>query len=165
MPHVSPTTKDSKQGAIDMNVLTTTLGVFSILVLTSYLGSVVAILVDRRGWSRPRMRPMDDKFAAARTAMTELADYLTTLQRGISNEQRNLAKTTDDYQRYKALAGTERDKAAAFLDELGLSIRAGAPRERLWSFGISLITNVIVFVLGVVASDVVRSSWLWLAGR
>ena len=68
--------------------------------------------------------------------MTELADYLSVLQRGISDEQLNLAKATDEYQRYKALAGSERDKAAAFLEELGLTIRAGARRERLWSFGI-----------------------------
>jgi hypothetical protein len=148
-----------------MNTLTVTLSVCSVLVLTSYLGSVAAILVDRRGWSRPRVRRIDDKFSAAQTAMTELADYLSVLQRGISDEQSNLTRTTDEYQRYKALAGTERDKAAAFLAELGLTIRAGAGRERLWSFGISLVTNVIVFVVGVAASDVVRSSWFWLAGR
>ncbi len=145
-----------------MNVWISILSVFSVLVLTSYLGSVAAILVERRAFRRSRTRLIEEKIGAARAAMTELADDLSMLQRGISDEQRNLATTAEEYRRYKTLAGTERDKAGAFLDELGLTIRSGAQRERLWSFGIGLATNIVVFVLGVVTSDAIRSTWLWL---
>lgn len=149
---------------MDWSLLIWTLSVFSILVLTSHVGSVLAILSSRWMLFRPGMRRIDDKFEAAQTAMAELGDYLSTLQRGVSDEQRSLAKAADEHQRYKTLAGTEREKAAAFLSELGLTMQAGARRERLWSIAISLGANIFVFVVGVIFSDTVKHSWLWLTG-
>jgi len=109
---------------------------------------------------KPTIRhDIDSKLAKAHIAMREASEYMTGLQHGLERQQADLKLAEAEYQKFRAPAEAENTKADAFLSALQQTINSGNKRERVWNFGIGLLANLVVFFLGVIASDTVKAGW------
>jgi hypothetical protein len=96
-------------------------------------------------------------------AMEEANEYMDTLKDNISKQQIDLRLMKESYEHYQQLASVEKAKADAFLAQLAQQVDKSVKSERTWAFVLGVVSNlVVVFILGVLASDPVKARWRWL---
>lgn len=108
---------------------------------------------------------MQQKLNGAMTALSEASAYMGELENKLAVQKQNLDNVMASYSHYQQLANTEKSKADAFIHEMAVKINEGAAKERMWAFAINIVAGILVFVLGVIASDKVHALFSALRRR
>jgi len=102
-------------------------------------------------------RRIEEKLASAMRSMQEASDYMGTLERQLAKQRENLESATKAHEHFQKLAATEKDKAEVFIKQMATEISRSTVRERWWAFAINMVAGLLLFVIGVFASDPVQN--------
>ncbi len=142
----------------------------SLLITMRVFTPALERLLEAYGIRFERESPNNDevvksKLAAAGEALTEASRHISELENRMEAKRLALAETARQYAHFQQLAETEKVKADALLAQVSTTIASGQIRERTWGFFLSLIGNLIVFVLGVILAPKVQATWNWVWHR
>lgn len=110
-------------------------------------------------------KAMQQKLNVAMSALNEASTYMGDLERKLTVQIESLDAVRASYSHYQQLADVEKSRAEAFIHEMATKINEGVNRERMWAFAINIVAGAVVFVVGVIASDKVKSLWDVVSAR
>ena len=100
---------------------------------------------------------LDDRVRAAFDSLSESSQLIDSLGEMLAERQKKLVALREEYDRISQLSTLTADQADAVADSLQRVIGKSAVRERLYSFAINIVAGLLLFVVGVFASDWVKS--------
>jgi len=107
------------------------------------------------GLKRSRVS-MDEKIKKAYDSLQETSNLISDLEIDLKERTRKLLVLREECDRYSKLAEVEEEKVKALLQQLEFSLSKGKARERWVSFAINLAAGVIIFIIGILASPMIR---------
>ena len=89
-------------------------------------------------------------------SLTKSSQLIGNLETILKERESKLASLKVEYERVSQLSTLTSAQAEAVATSLKEVIGASAPRERVYAFIINIVAGLIIFVIGVVASDWVK---------
>jgi predicted RNase H-like nuclease (RuvC/YqgF family) len=96
------------------------------------------------------------KIDRAYDSLQDTSRLVERLESKLKLKIKSVEKLKIELDRYSKLADLEKPKVEALISQLDLSVSKGKTRERIYSFLISIIAGLILFVFGVWASPFVK---------
>lgn len=100
---------------------------------------------------------IDGKISNAYNSLKETSDLINELEIELSSRTENILKLKEEYEKYKGLSEIKKDEAKAIILQLEQSIGKNRNKELLRNFTISIISGLIIFVLGIWLSPYIQS--------
>lgn len=107
---------------------------------------------------------IDAKIQKAYSSLQETSQLIGELEQDLKGRTQKVNLLRQEYERYSQLADLEEGKAKAIIDQLELSIGKGRNRERWVNLLISLVSGIIVFILGIYFGPQI-TTWLGLGAK
>ncbi len=107
---------------------------------------------------------LDLKIELAHTSLEHTSSVLKELEETLTKNTEALTKLKSDYERFSVLTEIEEKKAQALLSEVTKTVNQGKTKERLIAVLISLITGLIIFVLGIWLGPII-TDWLNITNK
>jgi hypothetical protein len=93
---------------------------------------------------------LSEKVDRVAQSLREASDIVSELESGLSERMRKIKHLQEEYEKLSKLAQVEEDKAAAFIKQVQQTLSQGRGNERLISFGINILSGIIMFVFGII---------------
>ena len=103
---------------------------------------------------------VDVQIAKALNSLKNTSDLITHIEDSLRERSEKLEALRKEHERYSQLAQIDAKKAEALLSQIETTLGRNAKKERWIAFLINIIAGLILFVLGVVLSDSLKT---WLA--
>ena len=100
---------------------------------------------------------LDREIGEAFDALSKSSQLIENLEQTLKDRPQKLLNLPAEYKRVSELSNLTQDQANAIANSLEILLGQSASRERFFSFFISITTNVLVFLVGVFASDWVKA--------
>jgi len=107
---------------------------------------------------------LDAKIEVAHNSLEETSNVLKELEDTLVQNTKSLEKIKTEYERLSKLTQIEERDAKALLNEVTATVDKGKVKERWISVVISLVTGLIIFVLGIWLGPII-TDWLKITGE
>ena len=102
---------------------------------------------------------VDSQVAEAIESIQKTSTLVTRLEESLKQRAEKLELLQQEHERYSQLADIESKKAQALLLQIEATLGKNMGKERWIAFGINIVAGLIIFVLGVIFSDSLKSLW------
>ncbi len=102
---------------------------------------------------------VDSQVTEAIESIQKTSTLVTRLEESLKERASKLEHLQQEHERYSQLAEMEATKAQALLKQIETTLGKNAGKERWVAFGINIIAGLIIFVLGVIVSEPLKSLW------
>lgn len=109
-------------------------------------------------------RDLDKQVEEAVNALTNSTNLISSLEQSLEERAKKLSELKAEYERVSSLAEITEEQGAAVARTLERALGKGQVRERWIAFAINVLAGLIIFVLGVFASEWVKGIPGRLAG-
>jgi hypothetical protein len=108
---------------------------------------------------RRSQQDVDTQVTEAIESIQKTSSLVTRLEESLKERAAKLEYLKQEHERYSQLAEVEAKKAQALLTQIESTLGKNAGKERWIAFGINIVAGLIIFVLGVIFSDQLKSLW------
>lgn len=102
-------------------------------------------------------RDMDKQVEEAVQALTKSSELMSNLENSLTERAEKLSELKEEYERVSALAEITEKEGEAITKQLEMIVGNNRTRDRWMSFLINITAGLIIFVLGIFASDWIKT--------
>lgn len=106
---------------------------------------------------RTSQKDLDKQVEEAVGALTKSTQLITSLEDSLGKRSDELEKLQKEYTRVSELASLTEEQSKAVAEQLELAVGRNRPKQLLAAFIINVAAGFLIFIIGVFASDWVKS--------